>query len=1170
MLRISKLTLRGFKSFGKPTVIDFPKGFTAIVGPNGSGKSNIIDSVCFVLGRLSSKSLRADRMSELIFSGSKGSNASTRAEVIMRFDNTDKDLPVDTPMVDISREILKDGNSNYYLNEKKTTRQQIVDVLSKAQINPNGHNIVLQGDVSEIIEMNPVERRGILDEISGIAEYESKKERALGELQKVESKIEEAMGVYRERERYLASIEKERNDALRYKEVTNELKQRRAEIFKVKIQKTDTELAKIKSDMAEEEAKKTKIAGEMGERQAEEKKLEEEIKGIDDELQKKGEKERAELNLEIQKCGINIAKTDKDLQANKEEAKRADETAASAQKKEKDMAEKEKALREKIAALEAENKPTNEILAHKQKEFKIMQAQAIGADQEKTKLIDSAIDSHNKATAKLHQLEKTQNTLSEFIRLKKSELEELQKKEKGAEANYTSIDAEHRQLEGKIKEIAGRIAKAEEEAAKLERDRTNAAVDLRKMEQEIALKMRERARAESEKSAQKDYAGFGEAVKEIMDQAKKGAIKGVHGTVAELGQVKEAYALALKTAAGGRLQNIVVDNEDIAIACIRHLKAEKRGRATFLPLNRLKTHGIEAPPKESLGLAIDLIKFDPRYQAAFEHVFTDTIVVEDLEIAKRIGIGKRRTVTLDGDLVESSGAMTGGHHSKKSEGGFPVRELEELEERLSAEITGMDAKKQKLDEEHGKIKERIFAIQTLISSEKGEKEKTRMTLEGLQIKSASIRDISEKIKRLEAEIREAEEKSGKLAIETGLAGKEEAEAKNAADEIRQKTGETKDTHLAAHLEKEDKEIKELEKRQNLAQTNIRLAGSELEQVVLKGLEEAKSTIKRMEEAHKRLEGQEEALKKMLEELKQKQAQLQEEEKKYSAMAKELLKRKGAAQKEIEGLRERITKHLAKISDVDRVLTGYGIECAKIEQRMSDIQVEGKEYQEITVEITHSEKELEKMIERLEKERDKIGPVNMLALDSFEKIKEDFESLKTKLGKLEEEKNAVLGFIAEVEKTKKDTFMKTFLEISAQFVKTFVRLSPGGEAHLVLEDPENIFTGGLLIKARPKGKELTNIEQMSGGEKAITALAFIFAIQQSHPAPFYVLDEVDAPLDTINSSMLGQMVRELSNSGTQFIVISHHDKMFIHADQLYGVTMTDTGSQIVGVEMKGTN
>ncbi len=614
----------------------------------------------------------------------------------------------------------------------------------------------------------------------------------------------------------------------------------------------------------------------------------------------------------------------------------------------------------------------------------------------------------------------------------------------------------------------------------------------------------------------------------------------------------------------------MVDNEDTAIRCINHLKAERRGRATFLPLNRLRAHGIEEPPKESLGLAIDLIKFEPKYRAAFEHVFTDTIVVEDLEAAKRIGIGKRRTVTLEGDLVESSGAMTGGHHGKKSEGGFPVRELEEQEEGLNLEIARMEAEKQKLEEEHGRIKEKIFTMQSYISSEKGESDKTRKVLEGLQIKSASIKGISEKIKSLEAEIGEAEEKEGTLARDAGLAKKEESDAKKAADEIRQKAGEIHNEQLTGYLEKEDREIKELEKKQNTAHTSMRLAGSELEQMVLKGLEEARGTMKRMEELKKRLEEKDIGLKKMLEELTQKQAQLQEEEKKYLSMAKDLLKRKGAAQKDIEGLRERIAKHMAKTSDVDRVITGYGIECAKIEQRMADIRLEGKDYQELAVEITHSEKELEKSIERLEKERDKIGPVNMLALDSFEKIKEDFESLKLKLGKLTEEKDAVLAFITEVEKSKKATFMKTFFEISEQFVKTFVRLSPGGEAHLVLEDPETIFAGGLLIKARPKGKELSNIEQMSGGEKAITALAFIFAIQQTHPAPFYVLDEVDAPLDTVNSSMLGKMIRELSNSGTQFIVISHNDKMFIHADQLYGVTMTDTGSQLVGVEMKGTN
>jgi len=818
MVSVKRLTIQGFKSFGKFTPIEFPSGFTAIVGPNGSGKSNVIDSLCFVLGRTSIKSLRADRLTELIFNGGQDGNPATRAEVGIKFDNSSGELPLSEKEVEVVREIHKDGKSVYRINGKRTTRAQIADMLSKARISSSGHNIILQGDVARIVEMNALQRREIIDEICGIAEYEDKKNRATRELEKVQGKIGEAMAVYRERKRYLDSYEKERNAALRYQDITKKLKSYKGEIYQIKIKKAGKELKLIRKDAEEYENNRKNFEDELREKEAEVKKQEEVVNKIDSAIAAGGETEYQKRAHDL-KVGIST-------------------------------------LKERKGILDSQ-------LAGKTSLIKQLEHDIEGLKLEETPLSE-----------KIAATETERNGLNE---------------------NLVAIEAELKTLETELEELPVG---------------TDLVTDIK--------------------------SGIGEIGKLI--ETKKTEAKGLSGSAADI-----------KTKFGTILGSIKKAVGELEV--------------------RIETFGQD-----------------------------------------------------NADLLDK-----------------------------------MDLLKKKTNE-LGKMQKQVVELDNKISSFNSELENVG---KGSGEKAGEIVRVGEEKTKLEAEI-------GKIAADLG------------------------------NLETEFKGLAESEDEKSLKQ--------------------------RIEKKKK--------------------------------LTEELNKVRGSTQ-----------ECYRKIADLERNNSELAARKATIETRMTDLKEEYPEFEGQKIEIKHGESELERLIGKYEKELAEIGSVNMLAIEAYDKIKEDFDELVEKMEKLEAEKVAVEKFMEEIEEKKKDAFMTTFLEVLDKFEKTYGRLDPGGEAHLILENPDSPFEAGMEIQVRPRGKELINIDALSGGEKTMTALAFIFAIQQYRPAPFYILDEVDAALDKVNSQMLGEMLAEYANSGiAQFIIITHNDSVLEKADRLYGVTMTKRGSQIVGVEI----
>ena len=820
MIRLEKLEMQNFKSFAKKTLITFPTNFSVVCGPNGSGKSNILDAICFTLGRISAKSLRADRMLEMIFHGGKSKKPADFAKVSLYFDNSDRKLPIDDNKVFISRRINKKGISIYKLNGRTVTREKIQEVLRSGHIRPDGHNIILQGDVTAVIEMGPLERREILDEISGIREFDEKRDKAQRELLTVEDRLKESHIILKERRSNIDRLEEEGKSAQKYEKLTKELDKVRASLAKQRL-----------------------------------KDAEDAMKKLDEKINKKS----------VERLDEELEKIDKELEAT--------------EKRREDVSKRLFDRTKDIAIIKEVEKLKSEINRKKDK---------IDFDKLETQRLDGLI----KRLELLKQRETTSKSVQEILKL-----------------GWT----------------------------------------------------------------------------------------GVYGTIASLSKVSRKYQTAIEVAAGSHLHDTIVSNENIAIECVKHLKKNKIGRATFLPLDKIKSKDSRYLKKfvyESgvVGLALDLIEFDNKYYNAFSFVFGDTLVVNNIETTKRLGIGGARFVTLDGDLVERSGVIVGGFYRGKK---------------------------------------------AFVGSEEIEKYS------------------SEKLKLQE-------------------------------------------------------EIKELE-------NDLIKLKKELEQLTTKEQLGSKELIK--------MQGEREKLEETFESLRKKRKEVYEER-----------------------------------LNIQDVLNKLRIRKARLEAELENLKLEFENYKKIET-YRLSPEILSRRIKDTMSSINALGAINMRALEQYREQKAIYDDLKEKVDKLIEERNKILEIMAEVEGKRKEAFTKTLEGVREQFKIVFKNLT-GGESDVRLAGG---LDSGLLIEASPAGKKLLNIDAMSGGEKTLTALAFLFAIQRFRPAPFYILDEIDAALDKPNTKKAVNLFKKYSPD-SQFIVITHNDTTIQAADCVYGCSMEDGESKLVGIKM----
>ncbi|MEM3030166.1 MAG: chromosome segregation protein SMC [Candidatus Micrarchaeia archaeon] len=1128
---ISRIRFRNFKSF-RYADIPLSKGFVCLAGPNGSGKSNICDAIRFALGENSLKAIRAKKVSDLITTGAD------KAEIHLHLDG-EADY-------EIKRAIRSDGKTAYRLNGKRTTRSLVLDALRPHGVEASAHNVIAQGEVERIVQMSPKERREIIDHVAGISDYEEKKKEALRELDAVEGKIGDATLILKEREGVLAELEKERDAALKYLEIKGRLQRLKGSLLY-------TELQKAERDHARAVEKGVALAAELDRMQGE-------LAALDARI-KEGEAKRDAIVSSINELGgtekalreVEELKRAQALEENERKNRQAE--AGRLRGRLREFMEEADTVEMKLGAFGSDVRAWSEELASLSKELAGLEAERARLEGE-AGVGTRALEAARTEVELLGQaLESAKDSLNS-LELEKAKA--LQGKEAAARER-ARIQAELEEGGGKISGLKEKAREALDEAAKAGRELDNLFAKekelnarLVELEKEL-LSVREKwavARAAAGREPAADAIDF---VRSLRD---KRVVKGIHGTVGELCSFAPDIAVAVEAAAGLRLNYIIVDSVDAASEAVRLLKQKKAGRCTFIPLDR-KFSAAKAEAREGARPLLELIQFDAKLLPAMHYVFGDTLLVKDLEHAREIGIGRARMVTLEGDVAEPSSVITGGFFKsrlalkERLQAGALEKEIERLKtekDRLFAEITGIREEMNRKRKARADAEVRAKSLEIEVRSWEAADERRKKLAAAAGELSAKESELEEKTRELsvraEEKAREVEEIEEKRArAKASLASLERAASGKALLELGERVSQLKEKYAAleARLGGRKNEIELLSQRKAALENDIRAAKEELHACEARikeceaSLEQRKGLITQKELA---LAAASDSLQGLFRQREELQRELEE-----------LARSRGAMTTRLERLREdRAQSETSK---------------AVLEQKLADLKAEFSAFGAFEP-IEGKKDELQAQVVALERELEALGAINLRAPEVYEERKKDLEELRVKVEKLAEEKSAVLLMIDELEAKKLAIFQETFRVVAENFRKLFGYIFKG-EGTLALQVPTDPFNSGLMIKARYEGGRERHIEALSGGERSLLALLFVFAIHMYKPAPFYILDEVEAALDKANSKKLADLLRELAKN-TQFIVVTHNDTILSSADVALGVTMTEEGSKIVGVNL----
>ncbi|MFB6309786.1 MAG: chromosome segregation protein SMC [Salinirussus sp.] len=1183
-MHINELVLDNFKSFGRRTRIPFYEDFTTVSGPNGSGKSNIIDAVLFALGLARTSGIRAEKLTDLIYNPGHQEGESfegdREASVEVVFDNTDGTLSrsqvvnaagsEDIGEVDEIRvkrrvkETAENYYSYYYLNGRSVNLSDIQDLLAQAGVTPEGYNVVMQGDVTEIIQMRPAERRKIIDEIAGVAEFDEKKEAAFEELAVVEDHVDEAELRIDEKQDRLDRLEDERETALEYQALKEERAEYESYRKAAELEDKREELAALEGEIDRLEETLSERQAELDEREGRVLRLEEDLAELNREIERKGEDEQLEIKREIEEIKGDIARLEDRIESAREAAESAENERRQAlvkiDRKQETIAELESEIREakvEKSSIAAEIEDREEDLAAVEAEI-----DALGSEYEEIKAqLEDRKAALEAAKDEKNDLQREQDRLLDEARRRSNEQREIEEEIEEHEARIPELRAEIDDLEDELEKAERNRETIHEVVADLREEKSELQDAIDDVEDDLNAAQQEYAELEAKASENGD-SSYGRAVTTILNADRDG----VHGTVGQLGSVDTDVATACETAAGARLANVVVDDDGVGQRCIEYLKSRNAGRATFLPLTEMDKRPVPSVPDDPgvVDFAYNLVEFDDEYAGVFSYVLGDTLVVEDLETARSY-MGQFRTVTLDGDLVETSGAMTGGSTSGSrysfagSEGALErvaerIHDLEEERADLRAELREVDQRLDDARDKESDAAQQVRDIQSEIQRTESEIASVEDDIDSLEHDLAEIESerasVSERMDELEAAIADQDDTIAAIEseIEDLQADIEDSELSRLTEKAESIESEIDDLETA--IESLDADLNEYGLEKEYAEEAI----EELEQT-------AESAAERKTEAEQRIESFEA-------DVAEKEATLEEKQEAVAELEDELADLKDEREDlkaELAEARERRDEQQTAVNEVADELETAREDAERLEWEIGELESAVGEYDPDEI---PDHDELEAELDRLADEMSALEPVNMLAIEEYDEVEAELDQLEERRAVLEEEAAAIRDRIETYEARKKETFMEAFTSIDDHFEDIFERLS-NGTGHLHLENEADPFDGGLTMKAQPGDKPIQRLDAMSGGEKSLTALAFIFAIQRHNPAPFYALDEIDAFLDASNAELVGEMVDELAGDA-QFIVVTHRSAMLERSERAIGVTMQeDNISAVTGIDLSGS-
>jgi chromosome segregation protein len=1146
-LHITELEIDNFKSFVKKTKIPFFEGFTVISGPNGSGKSNIIDSILFVLALSSSRTLRAEKLTDLINLNS----GKQTAEVSLSFSDGTK----------IRRRIKRTASGYYsynYLNEKVCKQSDIIDFLSRHGIIPHGYNVVMQGDITRIIEMSDFERRKIIDEIAGVAEFDAKKDQAIRELEVVRERIEREEMLLAELSQRLSELAQEREQALKYREWQEKLRGFEACRAAAFLNAKEKDLVSLARLIADQELALSRVASDRGLEENEKSYLQADLDDVARQINQKSGTEYLKLIAELEEAKGTIRLAEQAIgRARKEKETNLEGMNRSFvdQKRAEDrITECTTAIRE--LTIDRTNLAMEAAAAKGQIEkleagIQNQSRDAEGARDELFSLMQAIEARKADRSGILHQ----KDLILEKSRMRTSEQERLEERLREIGAEAASRSAQRGDEEKKAVTLREEKAALEREISATEGSVFAKRSAAERLREELRSIEQEAVRLEAQQQARGEPGS--RALEAVLSR------EGVYGTIAQLGRAPPEYTTALNVAAGGKLHYVVVEDDEVASAAIRYLKDQKLGRLTFLPLTRLRPAPLpELPEKGIIGPAVRMLEYKPQFEPAFRVVFGSTVVVESLDRARTL-IGKYRMVTPEGELLERSGAMTGGSFRKPPKGfGAAVEDeigrLRQHTEEIRAEIGDLDAA----------VKRGSAAIEELRGRRSTiEAELQRFSIAAEEIgKQADL--FSQEKERLEGalaaladEVRGGTSDLAALEASLDTTTEEIAQLTRRMEQLKKRLDDTDIPTLTESLEKKRRELDDAERRLRNKESDIADLSRERQHFAAR-VEELKGETGRLTEANRQIDAEIAAAEAQIEESRTGIRAIEERQKEFSG--------------ELDGLRARhsgiadaIRESERKILEFDASRERITIQLDALRERQTGLSAEidalRAEVGETTTDLSLSE--IEDGIAEASAAMRKIGAVNMLAIEEYDRVDSRVTERQEKKEVLSRERTTLLERIERFETLKFEAFMTAYRAIDANFREVFARLT-SGSGRLILENEEEPFKGGLSFAVQPRDKAVHLLSALSGGEKSLTTLAFIFSIQQHLPAPFYAFDEVDMSLDGSNVERIGEMIRGLSGT-SQFIIVSLRKPMIEGADRILGVTLLpDKSSFVTGVKADG--
>ena len=1163
-MHIKRLEIDNFKSFSGKTEIPFLTGFTAIAGINGSGKSNIIDSILFALGLSSARALRSEKgIADLISTHNQRNEASVK--VVFDLDDEEGNE------ISFTRKVKKSTQgyiSTYYINDKPQTQTQVHNELEKYQITPNSYNIIMQGDVISLVNCSSTERRKFIDEVAGTADFDRKIEMATKELEGVEERVQNSTIILNEIQSRVEQLKEEREVALKYRELKENKDSLESKISVVKYFDFKRILDMVHQNILEAQKNQKLKENEV---KALDKNLEEIKKEYDEICQKvkaQGEDKQLEVKRqseekkgEIQRKKDSIIHTDKVIFTN-------NKTIENAKNGIEDFIEKKNSCKDLIKEKEKEKEKNKELELAKEKLNKVL---------EEVTGLNKTADTYIEKRAKLRKdsdliKDEETNILKEKLSFE-SRLELLNNElanAKNAKENILSGQKTFKEDKDKLELMIEKLSKEMEDLRLLQKltfeslDKTKN--DSNDIMYNIQLSNKKISELEANKRAFKTY-GLGAGVETIMQSN----LKGVHAPLLQLADVEAEYVDAINEALGARARFVIVENEHVASQAIEILKSQGKDRATFLPLNKLKPAPSKlALPKDKgvIDFAINLMDFDDKYIDAFYFALGETLVVDNMETAKKL-MGKFRIVTLDGEIFEKSGAITGGAKRKNTMmfGKLDDKELEKYKQRLiefETKYKETEEKKNSLDKKLDKIRNDFSNASNSYNGAKIELNalvaNNSKSEELLEAHNNKIKEIEPEIKSLNSKLDKLEEKHVKIIDDLTKIQEEIKEVEKFIDE-----GEL--NKLKDLTKENEEEIKKIEKQISNVETEIYRDNQniifydkmiEQKELDINKLQNDNAGLKTDKE---KFEAEIKVLEKVLFELEEKivelgknLVELQDLRQKIQDNMLKSQNDKNILENEIERIKEQIESSKARRNEIEPQLK----ETVE-ELKQKGVELDSIEPTEMTID------EITNKIQKLQKKMDELGLVNMRAVEAYEEVMTKQNELKEKLDTLEKEKTEIQNRMTGYENLKKETFINTFNQVNRHFEEIFTDLTDG-EGKLVLENPENPFLGGLTVEGQQKDKKKQKLAGMSGGEKTLMALSLVFAVQRYLPAPFYALDEVDAALDGFNVERIARMITKQSEK-TQFVVISQRSQMIESAERMIGVTQKDKGvTKISGVKL----